>query len=331
MFNDGSHADVAFSYAPGKIILVGEHAVVYGAQAIAMPIKAGIRVAVSQLHENKEALGPIIRGIGPFFMGEVSRGLSSGGPQILRNALDYLVCSFGDDVKNLSIVADGSLPLGRGLGSSASLTVAMIRGIFRFFSWPLPDEILKKHALALESIFHGTPSGIDHTVIIEQRVIGFKREDDGPTVWPIRLKGPLKFLIGIAGPHDGTKNAVKELFERRNRHKAAYQKIFNGMDEIAQEMELALIENQQASVGELMNIAQGYLNALSLSTPEIERLCSIARERGALGAKLTGAGGGGAIIALIDGNESGLVSAFKAAGYQSFITEVIGDKHSLAT
>jgi len=74
-----------------------------------------------------------------------------------------------------------------------------------------------------------------------------------------------------------------------------------------------------------MNIAQGYLNALSLSTPEIEKLCAIARDRGALGAKLTGAGGGGAIIALTDGNEIGLVKAFKAAGYQSFVTEVFAD------
>ena len=101
-----------------------------------------------------------------------------------------------------------------------------------------------------------------------------------------------------------------------------YQLIFSGLDEIAKEMERALIAGEQASVGELMNIAQGYLNALSLSTPEIEKLCAIAKDRGALGAKLTGAGGGGAVIALCDGNEQDVANAIRAAGYQSLITSV---------
>jgi mevalonate kinase len=130
----------------------------------------------------------------------------------------------------------------------------------------------------------------------------------------------------VVGPHDGTKNAVRELAERKKRHEIAYRRIFDGLDEIAQEMEAALISGEQASVGELMNIAQGYLNALTLSTPEIEKLCAIARERGALGAKLTGAGGGGVIIALTDGNEAELLKAYRAAGYQSFITEVFNER-----
>jgi hydroxymethylglutaryl-CoA reductase len=319
---EAQQADVAFSYAPGKVILVGEHAVVYGATAIAMPIDAGIRVAVSALRPGSTE-GPMIRGVGPFLMGDVSLNPSSPGPAILKSALAYLVQSFGEPVKKLSIVVDGNLPPGRGLGSSASLSVAMIRALFRYFSWPLDDAVLKHHALALETIFHGSPSGIDHTVVISENVIGFKREGKDALVWPIAVKSPLKFLVAIAGPHDGTKNAVLELAERKKRHIEAYQRIFLGLDEIAKEMELALGQGHQAALGELMNIAQGYLNALSLSTPEIEKLCAIARERGALGAKLTGAGGGGAVIALVDHNESGIENAFKAAGYQSFVTEVL--------
>lgn len=324
-----NQADIAFSYAPGKVILVGEHAVVYGARAIAMPIEAGVRIAISQLRPHQLQQGPMIRGVGPFFMGDVTEKESSPGPVILKTALSYLLKVFGPELKNIAIVVDGTLPPGRGLGSSASLSVALIRGIYRYFSWPLDDESLQKHSLALETIFHGSPSGIDHTVIIGERVIGFKRGPDVASVWPIRLKSPLRFLVGIIGPHDGTKNAVKELAERKKRHEVAYDRIFCGLDVIAEEMELALINGQQASVGELMNIAQGYLNALALSTPEIEKLCAIARERGALGAKLTGAGGGGAIIALTDGNETGLISAFRAAGYQSFITEVFNERSLL--
>lgn len=330
MLHLSNQADIAFSYAPGKVILVGEHAVVYGARAIAMPIETGIRVAITQLRTHQQKLGPMIRGVGPFFMGEVSRMATSPGPQILKTALEYLVSAFGEELMDVAIVVDGTLPPGRGLGSSAALSVALIRGIFRYFSWPLNDETLKEHSLALETIFHGSPSGIDHTVVIGERVIGFRRIGNNASFWPIKLKSPLKFLISTVGPHDGTKNAVRELRERRRRHQAAYERIFLGLDEIAGEMERALINGEQANIGELMNIAQGYMNALSLSTPEIEKLCAIARERGALGAKLTGAGGGGAIVALTDGNEADIMNAFKAAGYQSFITEVF-DKRTHRT
>jgi hydroxymethylglutaryl-CoA reductase len=315
-----SHLNVV-SYAPGKIILVGEHAVVYGAKAIAMPIKTGIRVAISKLDEKNGGNGPIIRGIGPFFMGEFSQS-SLGSPQILKSALAYLLDTFGKSMLDLAIVVDGSLPPGRGLGSSASLSVALIRGIFRYFDKPLPFDTLREHALALETIFHGQPSGLDHSVVIKGHTIGFQKINGEAQVWPITPMSSLKFVIAISGPHDGTKNAVKELSKRRLRHEYFYDRIFLGLDEIATYMEKALLLGQAASVGELMNIAQGYLNALSLSTPEIENLCFIARKNGALGAKLTGAGGGGAVIALIDGDGIDLMNTFKALGYQSFIAEV---------
>lgn len=321
MLTPNNQADVVFSYAPGKVILVGEHAVVYGAQAIALPIDIGIRVAIYR--SPRENDGPSIRGIGPYLMGDIIVNLNSTGPSILKQALGYLREIFGPKIHQVAIVVDANLPPGRGLGSSASLSVALIRGLYRYFAMPLADNELEKHALALETIFHGRPSGIDHGVVIKEKAIGFKRQEQNrSSLWPIAIKSNLKLVIGLVGPHDGTKNAVAELGERRKRHLDVYDRIFAGLDAIAQEMEIALIAGQQASVGELMNVAQGYLNALALSTPEIEKLCGIAKNRGALGAKLTGAGGGGAVIALCDGNEDDLAQAFRAAGYQSIITEV---------
>lgn len=324
MMKVSPHADFAFCYAPGKVILVGEHAVVYGAQAIAMPIEAGIRVAISAM---KDETGPILRGVGPLFLGDVLVGPNSQGPHILKSALLYLQQTFGRDMANILILVDGTLPPGRGLGSSASLSVALIRGLYRYFSWPLSNELLQHHALALETIFHGRPSGIDHTVVIGEKVVGFKRDAEGAKVWPITLKSPFKLVIGMVGPHEGTKAAVISLAERKKRYPRHYETIFGALDAIAKDLEMLLTEGHLASVGELMNIAQGFLNALSLSTPEIEKLCAIARERGALGAKLTGAGGGGAVIALVDGNEQDLANAFRAAGYQSLVTEVVGQGH----
>jgi hydroxymethylglutaryl-CoA reductase len=314
--------DIAFSYAPGKIILIGEHAVVYGAKALALPLDHGVRVAVSSLSAEAASAGPMIRGIGPFFMGETFVHQENCAPKVLINALEYLAEAFGNKARDMAIVVDGSLPPGRGLGSSAALSVALIRAIYRYLGHELRAISLEKHVLALETIFHGQPSGIDQAVVASGQALAFKRKEDIRYQVPIVINRDLSFVIAFAGPHDGTKNAVKELADRKKRQEKAYTRIFANLDDMANDMEEALREGRLACVGELMNIAQGYLNALSLSTPQIENLCAIARERGALGAKLTGAGGGGAVIALCDGCEKGLAGAFKAAGYQSFITKV---------
>jgi len=321
--------DIAFSYAPGKIILIGEHAVVYGATAIAMPIDIGVRVGVSRLDEHSDlaGVGPMIRGVGSFFMGDTFLHQESSGPKVLTNALSYLAQAFGDQALDMAIVVDGSLPPGRGLGSSAALSVALVRAIYRYMQAQLSEQVLKTHVLALETIFHGQPSGIDHAVVISGEAIAFKRSDHAMQHRSINLSSDLHLAIGLVGPHDGTKNAVKEFAERKKRQEKAYTNIINSLDEMASDMEYALLEGHLAFVGELMNIAQGYLNALSLSTPQIEQLCAIARERGALGAKLTGAGGGGAVIALCDGCEKEISEAFRAAGYQSFITRVSAGRH----
>lgn len=321
--------DVAFSYAPGKIILIGEHAVVYGATAIAMPIDIGVRVGISRLGEQRDlaGVGPMIRGVGSFFMGDTFLHQESSGPKVLMNALAYLVEAFGDQALDMAIVVDGSLPPGRGLGSSAALSVALVRAIYRYMHVPLLEHVLISHVLALETIFHGQPSGIDHAVVISGEAIAFKRTQQALQQRPINLSSELQLVIGLVGPHDGTKNAVKEFAERKKRQEKAYTSIINSLDNMARDMEHALLKGRLAFVGELMNIAQGHLNALSLSTPQIEHLCALARERGALGAKLTGAGGGGAVIALCDGCEKDISEAFRSAGYQSFITRVSAGRH----
>lgn len=311
----------AFSYAPGKIILVGEHAVLYGAKAIAMPLDQGIRVAVSQ-KGLKDSGGPLIKGVGPFFMGETFLNRQKKGPKVLELALEYLTRVFKAYNENVAIIIDGSLPPGCGLGSSAALSVALIRATYRFMGESLGDETLHEHVLALETIFHGRPSGIDHTVVIDGRTIAYRLFGEKAQANPIAIARELSLVVVISGPHNGTKNAVQSLSERMRRQNSAYRRIFTDLDHIASEMEQALITGQLSSVGELMNIAQGYLNALSLSTEHIEKLCVIAREHGALGAKLTGAGGGGAVIALCEGHEQAVLNAYRSMGYQSFIATV---------
>jgi len=314
----------AFCYAPGKAILVGEHAVVYGASAIAIPIENGVRVAITdtESHLKKQGIGPLMRGVGTFLFGEAYIGERSFGPAPIKAMLNYLVEIFSKDIEDLVIIVDGSLPPGRGLGFSAALSVAVIKAIDRYLELGIDNESLYKHANALETIFHGRPSGIDHAAVINNRPIGFRRDKDQGIHWPIHIGCDMTMVVAWAGPHDGTKNAVQMLKQRKERHHDLYENIFKGLDNLSKAMEKCLIEGSLVEVGELMNIAHGYLSAMMVSTPELDRLCSIARGRGALGAKLTGAGGGGAMIALSEDQGSKLMQAFQDAGYPCMVTTI---------
>jgi hydroxymethylglutaryl-CoA reductase len=308
---------IAFSYAPGKIILAGEHAVVYGHSAIALAIDRGVRIKVQETAmPHCKGHGPTLKATGLGFSGSVRPGLDGEGPLVLRQALDKLVELLGERVRDLELVVESAIPAGRGLGSSAALSVAMIRGIKQYFGELLSKTEEGRLAFELERLFHGSPSGIDHTVISHGGLIAFRRDKPHPQVESITLPRPLSFAIGIAGPHGGTVKVVEALSQRAKRHPGCFEHIFSGISQLVSEMKSSLEKGEFAAVGELMNVNQGYLNALSVSTPELERMCAIARE-GALGAKLTGAGGGGAVIALVEEDASGIAKAFSDAGFLS--------------
>ena len=314
-------ADAAFGYAPGKIILFGEHAVVYGHPAIAATLDRGVRVAVTARPDRD---GPVLRGHG-MGLSTMARPDPDGvGPEALRLALARLVELGGERVRRLTFSVDGAIPAGSGLGSSAALAVAMLRGVHRFFGEPaLAAADLVERAYLIERVFHGTPSGVDHTVIARGGAIWFQRDPQtqamaSAQVEALPIPRRMRFALALAGPHAGTAHAVSALRDRARRHGATYERIFRGIGALANEARCHLVEGHFAAVGELMDVNQGYLNALGVSTPAIEAICAIARERGALGAKLTGAGGGGAVIALVDDDPEPVVRACQAAGYTAF-------------
>lgn len=314
-------ATAAFGYAPAKVILLGEHAVVYGAAALAATLDRGIRAAVS-VYDGDD--GPVLRGKG-FGIDAVARPNPGGeGPEALRMALARLIELFGERVRQLSLVVEGQMPAGSGLGSSAALSVAVVRGVHRYFEEEVSPEQEEREALALEKVFHGNPSGVDHSVVLRGAPIFFRKgEGDAPNVVEaVPVPRRIQLAIGFAGHHAGTSHAVGALRDRMKRHPDAYAHIMRGIGALAEEARDCLANGQLSALGELMNLNQGYLNALGVSTPEIERLCAIARERDAMGAKLTGAGGGGAVIALCDGDPNVVVRGFEEAGYEGFATEI---------
>ncbi|MDA0712694.1 MAG: mevalonate kinase [bacterium] len=314
-----SGVDVAFSYAPGKIILAGEHAVVYGCPAIAATLDRGVRIAITERTAKQN--GPILKASGLGFSGPVKLDPNGEGPEVLRKALARIVELYGARVCNLELVADSSIPAGRGLGSSAALSVAIIRGLNRFFEETVSTIVEAELAAELEKVFHGTPSGIDHTVISQGGLIWYQKVAAKISVCKLSVNRPMHFVIGLTGAHGGTFQAVQALQLRAKRHQELYQHIFSGITKIVESMKTAIVEGKLAAVGELMNLNQGYLNALGVSTPEIENLCFIARDKGALGAKLTGAGGGGAVIALVDDDPKIILEEFTKLGYLSFTSK----------
>ncbi|MBI1946683.1 MAG: mevalonate kinase [Deltaproteobacteria bacterium] len=318
--------DAVFGYAPGKVILFGEHAVVYGQPAVAGTIDRGIRVAVSQ-RDGEVRDGPLFKS---HSMGMRARPDPHGeGPEGLRKALGVLVDLYGARVRRLVLSAEGTIPAGAGLGSSAALSVALLRGVQRVLGeGALGGDALVERAFALERVFHGNPSGVDHTTIALGGCIAYRRApaeggQGDAVVERLTLPRRVRLAVAVAGLHGGTARAVSALRDRARRHQAAYQRVYEGIGALAVEGRAALEQGALAAVGELMDVNQGYLNALGVSTPAIEALCATARERGALGAKLSGAGGGGAVIALVEDDPAPIVRAFEAYGVPSFSTEIV--------
>lgn len=322
-----SLADAAFGYAPGKVILLGEHAVVYGQPALAATLDRGVRVAVARKSGEEQGIrGPILKGAGLGMETDARPDPNGEGPEALRLALDKIVEICGEEARELSFVVEGRIPAGAGMGSSAALSVAMLRGVRRFLGEQVPESQIISEAFELERVFHGNPSGVDHSVIAHGGVLCFQKGTAGVNrLEPIAVPRRLRLAVGLAGAHAGTAFAVAALRDRARRHPKQYEHIYQGIGEIVEAGRRCLLDGHLAALGELMDLNQGYLNALGVSTPAIESLCSMARACGALGAKLTGAGGGGAVIALMDDNPEPVVQAFEAAGFTAFASEIRTD------
>ncbi len=148
---------------------------------------------------------------------------------------------------------------------------------------------------------HGSPSGLDNTLACYGKALVF-RPGDPPLVEPLNIREPIPAVIGMTGYEGLTAKTVGRVREAWQQDKKLYERIFDQIDALTLRGIQAIQDNDLPTLGELMNICQGMLNALQVSTPELEKLCDIARENGALGAKLTGGGGGGSIIAICDGD-----------------------------
>lgn len=313
----GAEHDTGAGYA--KIILLGEHSVVYNRHAIAAPIPLSIRAEVKPQEGGPTEL------LIPRWGVELTLHEPTHVDNSLHKSLDLITRRLEVQGRGMQVEVFPHVPRAVGLGASAALAVAVIRGIARAYKLELSDEQVNQIAYECEEIAHGTPSGIDNTLATYGRPILFRKGDtpQSPRIREIHAPEPIPVVIGLSGVRTLTAETVGRVRAAWQAHPERYEAIFTQIDELALAGAEALAAGDVAELGELMNLDHGLLNALGVSCWEIEELVQIAREHGALGAKLTGGGGGGAMIAVAEEKKTqDIALAMRAAGYDTFITEI---------
>lgn len=290
----------------GKVILLGEHAVVYGVPAIAGGISLGARARALT------CAGPSSVQAGP------SRATIGDGSDLGR-ALHDLISAL--EVRGAwAIEVELELPAGAGLGASAALAVAVARAVLSGAE-QAPDEArVARAALAWERVFHGNPSGVDTAAAALGGCISFVR---GQAPIAVPLARPLELGVVLAGPPASTKLMVDGIARLKERRPEIVAKAFDGIRSLVGNALGCLAAGDVVGLGRLLDLNQMLLAGLLVSTEEIERACRLARDAGALGAKLTGAGGGGAVIALLpDQDPERVLQAWRGAGLTCFRAQI---------
>ncbi len=280
--------------APGKIILFGEHAVVYGEPAIAVPVFSNqVRVVVTA--QVKKKSGEIQIEAPDISLSTTYEKLEIDHP--LRAALKVVL---GDkdptETPACSIQISSEIPVSSGLGSSAAISAAIIRAFSAFLGQRLTDEKISDFAYEVEKIHHGTPSGIDNTVIAHQKPVYYQK---GNPFQFLTIGKPFSILIANSGKPGHTREAVKHVRDGWLNDPDKYNQIFSRIGEISNNARELIEAGQPDKLGELMDQNHELLQALDVSSPELDQLVQTAKEAGALGAKLSGGGMGGHLIALV--------------------------------
>ncbi|MGD8457335.1 MAG: mevalonate kinase [Anaerolineales bacterium] len=306
--------------APGKIILFGEHAVVYGRPAIAVPVSQVQAKAV--VVPNPGAPGGDIQVVAPDI--DISGPLES---LPLDNAITLAI--------NLTLEKAGipkppafkvkissTIPIAAGMGSGAAVTVALIRAVSAFLGNPLPDNVVNEITFEIEKIYHGTPSGIDNTVVTYGMPVYFIK---GEPIETFTVKKPFTILIGDTGVSSPTSFTVGQVRESWKAQPDVFDRLFDACGEIAAQARRMIETDDVAALGPLMDENQSLLVDMSVSSPELENLIATARDAGALGAKLSGAGGGGNMIALVSPDAAqDIAAALESAGAARTILTTVG-------
>ncbi len=339
--------------APGKIILFGEHAVVYGQPALAVPVnqvhadaevsdidRAGIWINAPDIRLHAEhsrlALDDALAAVISLVIARRAQ------PDVAISSLSKEIASLtsfasNDDNKGIEISITSTIPLASGLGSGAAVSVAIIRALTTHLGQPFTDEQINEIAYEVEKIHHGTPSGIDNTVVTYGKPIFFTpslsppqaggkpRRGGGASIEPLHVAKPFTIIIGDTGIPAPTKESVADVRVLWEQDKRKMEMLFGVAGALAETARQAIEGGHPERLGPLMNENQRILTEMGVSSPELDRLVEASLNAGASGAKLSGGGRGGNMIALsTKENAPSIVEALYKAGAKNVIlTEVL--------
>jgi len=298
--------------APGKIILCGEHAVVYGRPAIAIPITQ-VR-ATATLEPAPPGTGLTL--IAPDLDRTVR--LDDAAPDdplaaIVRGTLVHL----GAAPPDATLTVRSTIPLASGMGSSAAIATACVRALAAYLGAALDAATISALVYEVEKLHHGTPSGIDNTVIAYEQPVYFVR---GQPIEQLTIEGTFYLAIADTGVASPTRLAVGDVRRAWEADPTTYERLFDEIGAIVRAARSALAAGRAGDLGPLLTANQERLRQIGVSSPELERLIGAALQAGAAGAKLCGAGRGGNMIALVSPRtQANVVEALTAAGARGVI------------
>ncbi|MGO4939664.1 mevalonate kinase [Fundicoccus sp. Sow4_D5] len=297
---------VGHGYAHSKIILMGEHAVVYDYPAIALPfpaVQVHVQVEASQ-HSNS------------YIDCQYYAGPLEDAPSMLANlkrAISLTLDSFKILSQPIQITIDSTIPQERGMGSSAAVSVAIVRAICDYYCVPISDKQLHLIVNQAEVIAHESTSGLDTLMTSTPNPVIY-RKSQTPRPFPLKMDAFL--VVADSGQAGQTKLAVNHVRLLKEKKPLLVEELMSAIGKFVQQAHDAIQANDATELGRLMTYNHYYLNQLGISNPILDRIINAAWLGGALGAKLTGGGLGGCVIALATDEASAQVVAqeMKEAG-----------------
>jgi mevalonate kinase len=293
--------------APGKVILFGEHAVVYGQPAIAVPVtqvQATVTIAPAPPGSGLTLVAPDLG----------TRSSLSAAPEDepLAAAARLALAHLSNPEPDATLTVTSTIPIASGLGSGTAVSTALARALAAFLGRRLDPAQVSALVFEVEKIHHGTPSGVDNTVVAYAQPVYFVR---GCTVERLSVRAPFILLIGDTGTRSSTRQAVERVRRGRQRNPARYDALFDQIGDVVIEARRAIESGDVDALGPLMDDNHELLIELGVSSHKLDDLVEAARFAGALGAKLSGAGRGGNMIALVEDDLVDQVAeALKEAG-----------------
>ncbi len=310
--------------APAKIILFGEHFVVYGEPAIVLAIDKRAYAKADLRLDKRIFLRSLNMNVAGYFEDENFK-VEEGNPKEAKMKLEPLKCAvekvleISSEKVGLNIEVNSTVPVAAGLGSSAAVAAAVVAAVGALLNVKLSKEDVFRMAYDAEKIMHGTPSGIDPAIstfggaMLFQIDTGFK---------PLDVKTDIPIVIGNTGVERSTRSQVAKVRSLRDRYPQIVDPMMRAAREIVLRAIEALKDGDLKTTGELMDINHALLYGLGVSDESLEWLINAARKAGALGAKLTGAGGGGCMIALANKDSiRNVLEAVQRAGGNAFLAK----------